>query len=173
MVSRGQRKGGGEPLLVSSGTSEHQDIALILFCASSTAGLNLRKCLKIRRYWLYISVVDSLSISIPICHSIMATVVPFLITQVSGDPWQVRKDSSSGLLIAEWLKLARTSGGHLIQHPCSSRANLEMAFQDCVQTTFEYIQGEGLHNRFQQPVPVVHVLIEHREQKTFLTFSPH
>lgn len=113
---------GKQALLISTDTLDHEDITLILLCASSTAGLNLGKHLKIRRYWLCISAVDSLSISIPICHSIVATVLPFLITEVVGDPWQVKKDYSSGLLIVEWLRLAGTSGGCVVQPPCSSRA---------------------------------------------------
>jgi len=54
----------------------------------------------------------------------------------------------------EWLRLEGISGGHLVQ-PLPAQARLPRAnCQDCVQMTFEYLQGWKLHNLLGQLVPM-------------------
>jgi len=53
--------------------------------------------------------------------------------------------------IKERFRLEGTSGGHLFQPLCSSRA-LELVAQDHVQVAFQYVQGESLHDLPGQPV---------------------
>lgn len=50
----------------------------------------------------------------------------------------------------EWLRLKGTFGGHLFQPPCSSM--VELAAEDHVQMTCEYLHGWKLHDLFRQPV---------------------
>lgn len=54
----------------------------------------------------------------------------------------------------EWLRLAGTSGGRLVQPP--AQAHFEFVAQDCVQMVFECLQGWGLYNLPDQPAPVLH-----------------
>uniref|UniRef100_A0A8C0ES58 receptor protein-tyrosine kinase n=1 Tax=Bubo bubo TaxID=30461 RepID=A0A8C0ES58_BUBBB len=54
-----------------------------------------------------------------------------------------------------WLRLERSSGGHLVQCPLLKQGHLELVAHNHIQTAFEYLQGWRLHNLPGQPVPVL------------------
>lgn len=107
------------------------------------------KCLKKQstdlKIQITVSEVHGFRDYVHICHSIMTTVVPLVIMEVSANPWQVKKESSRDssrripieIPIMEWLVLEGSSGGNLVQllvQAGPSRA------EDHVQTAFQYLQ---------------------------------
>lgn len=63
---------------------------------------------------------------------------------------------ASGLMfflvdVTEWLRLQWISGDHLSSLPLLKQTYLEPAVQNCVQMTFEHLQGWRPHNLSGQP----------------------
>ena len=78
--------------------------------------------------------------------------------------WEAKSQSHS---MAKYLKLAGTSGDHLVQ-PLLQQHQLQQVDKAYVMSDFEYLQGWRLHHLSGQPVPV----LDHPPQKNvFLLFS--
>lgn len=72
-------------------------------------------------------------------------------------PWRgsycaVTKSSSSDHRITEWLKLAATSGNHLVQFPMLKQGHAHQVAQGHILWCFQYLQRWRLHSLSEQPV---------------------
>lgn len=63
-----------------------------------------------------------------------------------------------GRRITEWVRLAVTLKGHLVQSPCSDQRHLqlEQVGQSLMQFDLECFQGWGIYHIFRQLAPVLH-----------------
>lgn len=76
---------------------------------------------------------------------------------VSEGSWEAKSQSHS---MAKYLKLAGTSGDHLVQ-PLPQHHQLQQVDKACALSDFEYLQGWRLRHLSGQPVPV----LDHPPQK--------
>lgn len=67
-------------------------------------------------------------------------------------PRHAGRELETGHRHTGWLRLAETSGNHLVQHPCANQGRLEQVAQSHGQAGFECPKGWRLYNSYGQSV---------------------